>query len=151
MEIILAVAARKFVQPPPDIADFLEWVEAYQSNHYGNFDSQGFRDAYFRLPAEIREIFRYNKRGFLYRGDEFYREDLYQEYRAGKHFPALSFSPNKGVAEHFGDVRKFGQIVKDYKGQVDTDNLVRWCNKNRFEHDIGDDEGEVIMVDVTLK
>lgn len=131
--------------------DFVEWLESYQSNHYGNFNTKGFYDAYARLPTELKKTFIYNKRGRLYRGDEFYREDLYTEYRAGKYFHALSFTPSFGLAEHFGNVAKFTQVVDTYETNVDTTNVVRWCNKQKIEHNIGDDEGEVIFIGVKLK
>jgi hypothetical protein len=150
MKIQLAIAAR-YVDPPAEVSEFLDWMEGYQSNHYGNFDTEKFRNVYLALPADMRDALTYRSRGRLYRGDEFYRDDLYAEYRKGRKYAALSFTPNHGVAEHFGHAKPLSAVVETHDASIDTRNLVRYLNQHKYEHNIGDDESEVILIGVTLK
>lgn len=149
MEMQLALA--NAVKPPKAVADFIEWTEGYQSNHYGNFDTDNYLRLYLKLPQEMKDAIKYSSRGILWRGDEFYREDLYDQYKKGKTFAALSFTPNHGVASHFGEPRRYSKLVESHGGSIDTKKLVRYLDKMKYDHYIGDDEGEVIYLQVKLK
>lgn len=151
MELVLAIAKSRYVEAPPAIQEFIEWTEGYQSNHYGNFDTDGYLRVYLMLPQEMKDFITYRSRGFLWRGDEFYTDHLYDEYRKGRTYPALSFTPKQGIAKHFGTPKRFNEIVESCAGFIDMRNLVAYLNKQKFEHDIGDDEGEVICLQVKLK
>ena len=119
------------------ISKFLGEVEHYQSNHYGFYNRVALVNAYHNLPIGLKNYLTPDSKRIdrLWRGC-----DGLSETRA------ISFTTNKGVAHLFGAyVIPFGELKK-YNGAIDTEKSQRLNHKLGYEFSIGDDEGEVIVV-----
>lgn len=118
-----------------DIIKFIGYLEHYQSNHYNTFNRKLLVDSYNNLPERIKKIINSTDIDNLYRG----LDGL--SYKS-----AISFTNNKDYADTFGVYTVPFTELKEYSGLIDTQKLVKFLDKNRINHDIGDDEGEVIVL-----
>lgn len=119
---------------------FSKEIEKYQSNHYGLYNKSQLINTYEQLPSNIKQYLMPNKNKFnnLWRGCDGIANDI-----------VISFTSNKQVASMFGlYVIPFGEI-KSYIGAIDTEKLVLLLQKFKIKNDIGDDEGEVIILNPT--
>ena len=119
------------------IIKFLEELSTYQSNHYGYYDRTKLVETYDRLPDSIKKYLLPNPKLLqnLWRGC-----DGLSELRA------ISFTPNKGVAHIFGVYVIPFQELKSYGGLIDTEKSRKLADRLKCEFEIGDDEGEVIVI-----
>jgi hypothetical protein len=115
----------------------LNEIESYQSNHYGYYDRQGLVNAYNALSGEIKSALMPTKKtlSLLWRGCDGFNEK-----------PCVSFTTNKEYAETFGHFLVPFDRLESHRGLIDTNKLLRLANKFKVHTDIGDDEGEVIVV-----
>ena len=122
------------------IFDFIENIEYYQSNHLDTYNRNELVISYNNLPEEIKILIKPNTTKYLYRGAD-----------GLDNKQAISFTKNKSYADTFGIYTIPITELNSYTGLIDTQKLVRFLNKNKFDHDIGDDEGEVIVLNPTYK
>lgn len=122
------------------INSFLAEIETYQSNHYGYYDRSRLVNAYRSLPEEIKRYLSPKKSllQMLWRGC-----DGLSETRA------ISFTTSASNASIFGVyVIPFKELV-NYEGLIDTEKARKLSEKIKSEHEVGDDEGEVIVIHPT--
>lgn len=122
------------------IIEFIDDIEHYQSNHYGSYNRDYLVNSYHELPDNIKKIIKPSNTNNLYRG----ADGL--SYKS-----AISFTDNKEYAKIFGYYLISFSALKKYDGLISTSKLVEFLDENEFEHDIGDDEGEVIVINPTYK
>ncbi len=121
------------------ISAFLEQLATYQSNHYGYYDRTALVTAYKNLPPGIKKYIAPSpeKVKKLWRGC-----DGLSETRA------VSFTTNKGIAHLFGAyVIPFTEI-SSFDGLIDTEKARKLNAKLGYDFPIGDDEGEVIAMNI---
>lgn len=122
------------------IIKFIEYLEYYQSNHYNTFNRKFLVDSYNNLPESIKRIIQPSNTNNLYRG----LDGL--SYKS-----AISFTRNREYANTFGVYTIPFTELKEYSGLIDTEKLVKFLDKNKINHDIGDDEEEVIVLNPIFK
>ena len=118
------------------ILDFVNQVEAYQSNHYGTFNRDNLVESYHKLPDSIKEKIKPITTKNLFRGADGI------SYKS-----AISFTKNQDYAKMFGAYAFPFKVVKENKGLIDTKRLSALLSKMRIANEIGDDEGEVIVIE----
>ena len=118
------------------LKNFTNQVEAYQSNHYGTFNRDNLVESYHKLPDSIKEKIKPITTKNLFRGSDGI------SYKS-----AISFTKNEDYAKMFGVYVFPFQVVKDNKGLIDTKRLSALLSKMRITNEIGDDEGEVIVIE----
>ena len=118
------------------ILDFVNQVEAYQSNHYGTFNRDNLVESYHKLPDSIKEKIKPITTKNLFRGADGI------SYKS-----AISFTKNQDYAKMFGAYAFPFKVVKENKGLIDTKRLSALLNKMRIANEIGDDEGEIIVIE----
>jgi hypothetical protein len=118
------------------ILDFVNQVEAYQSNHYGTFNRDNLVKSYHKLPDSIKEKIKPITTKNLFRGAD-----------GTSYKSAISFAKNQDYAKMFGAYAFPFKVVKENKGLIDTKRLSALLNKMRILNEIGDDEGEVIVIE----
>jgi hypothetical protein len=118
------------------ILDFVNQVEAYQSNHYGTFNRDNLVESYHKLPDSIKEKIKPITTKNLFRGSDGI------SYKS-----AISFTKNQDYAKMFGVYAFPFKVVKENKGLIDTKRLSALLSKMRIANEIGDDEGEVIVIE----
>ena len=120
---------------------FLYLYEHHQMNHYGSFDYNKFYHVYYMLPQDFRNMIKYTNRKILYRGQEIGNKVEKQNI--------ATFTTSKSIAEFMGD-----EIITNknytYSNSIDSEKLVKFIsnrkNKELNEYQIGDDEGEVLLL-----
>lgn len=119
------------------IIDFVNQIETYQSNHFGYYDRSELLIAHRNLPESIKYYLSPPKPilSKLWRGC-----DGISEHRA------ISFTTNKGYASTFGAYTIPFSELKSFTGLIATDKLLRLCNRIKMQSNVGDDEGEVIVL-----
>lgn len=125
------------MQATKPISTFLQEMETYQSNHYGYYNRGLLVSAYTNLPLGIKKYLVPDEKRLksLWRGC-----DGLSETRA------ISFTSNKGIAHLFGAyVIPFNEL-KSYGGLVDTEKTQKLITRLGLKFSIGDDEGEVIVI-----
>lgn len=128
------------------LINFLEEIETYQSNHYGNYNRRRLIDAYNSIPIDIKKLLLPNKNKLknLYRGCDGISENR-----------VISFTDNKSWASYFGHYTLPFVELKSYSALIDTKKVrilltkLKKYNINNIE--IGDDEGEVIVLNPIWK
>ena len=118
------------------LTDFVNQVEAYQSNHYGTYNRDNLVESYLKLPDSIKEKIKPITTKNLFRGSD----GLSQK-------SAISFTKNEGYSKMFGVYSFPFKVVEENKGLIDTKRLSALLDKMRISHEIGDDEGEVIVIE----
>lgn len=119
------------------IKQFFEEIEAYQSNHYGYYPRDLLVKAYQNLPQGIKKYLMppQDKVKRLWRGC-----DGLSETRA------ISFTTNRGIAHLYGAyVIPFSELTS-YLGLIDTEKASKLNDRLGYKFNIGDDEGEVIVI-----
>lgn len=120
-----------------NIEAFIREIEIYQSNHYGYYNRSVLITAYNALPSQVK-IYLSPPRKILtnlWRGCDGLSEIL-----------AISFTINRKYASFFGlYVIPFGEL-KSYSALIDTGRLLKLKDKLKIDAEIGDDEGEVIVL-----
>lgn len=119
------------------IKKFLAELETYQSNHFGYYDRDQMVNAYQSLPTDIKTFLapKKNLLQMLWRGC-----DGLSEVRA------ISFTTSASNASIFGAyVIPFKELI-NYDGLIDTEKARMLSEKIKSGSDIGDDEGEVIVI-----
>jgi hypothetical protein len=139
-EDILGRYLNESISNDDKITKFVDYMEGYQSNHYGNFNTDMLVNSYNDLPKNIKRIISPNSTNNLFRGTDGL------SYKSG-----ISFTKNKGYADTFGVYTIPFTELKDYIGLIDTEKLVNFLDKNGINHGIGDDEGEVIVLNPVFK
>lgn len=128
-----------------------EEVAAYQSNHYGTYPKERLVAAYLLAPEHVRQLISRSARG-LFRGSDLYNNrHNFKDFCSGKTVLALSFSPNKGVASVFGEAMPYRAICESFEGSIDARRLARLLGRAKIAHSVGDDEGEVILLNVKYR
>jgi hypothetical protein len=118
------------------IERFVDAMRAYQ------YDSAGYKDAladaYLALPDTIKQTIAESKTGLkaLYRGD-----DGKSRHRA------TSWTRSPGYAQTFGKYVFGYHTLAAHGGTVNTHKLVRLLDFAFKNHDVGDDEDEVIILE----
>jgi rubrerythrin len=115
---------------------FVNQVEAYQSNHYGTFNRDNLVESYHKLPDSIKEKIQPITTKNLFRGAD-----------GTSYKSAISFTKNQDYAKMFGTYAFPFKVVKENKGLIDTKRLGALLRKMRIANEIGDDEGEVIVIE----
>jgi len=118
------------------LKNFVNQVEAYQSNHYGTFNRDNLVESYHKLPDSIKEKIKPISTKNLFRGAD-----------GTSYKSAISFTKNQDYAKMFGAYAFPFNIVKENKGLIDTKRLSALLSKMRIANEIGDDEGEVIVIE----
>jgi hypothetical protein len=118
------------------LKNFVNQVEAYQSNHYGTFNRDNLVESYHKLPDSIKEKIKPITTKNLFRGSD-----------GTSYKSAISFAKNQDYAKMFGAYAFPFKVVKENKGLIDTKRLSALLNKMRIANEIGDDEGEVIVIE----
>ncbi len=120
---------------------FFQEVEEYQSNHYGAYNRKRLVAAYNNLPLEVKQFLtpKSDRLNQLYRG----ADGLSPK-------PAISFS-NMNVAPLFGAFVIPFRELKTYDGLIDTEKVYKLLTLFKMNYDIGDDEGEVIVINPDWK
>lgn len=115
---------------------FFQEVETYQSNHYGAYNRLRLVAAYNALPDEVKKFLKpkSDRLNQLYRG----ADGLSPK-------PAISFS-NLNTAKLFGTFIIPFRELKTYSGLIDTEKVYKLLTTFKMNYDIGDDEGEVIVL-----
>lgn len=121
------------------INQFLKELEHYQSNHYGSYDRGKLVQAYQNLPQEFKNSIQPDTLKNLYRGCDglSYRE-------------AISFT-NKNWSAFYGHYSIPFEELESYDGLIDTVKVVNYLEENNLEYEIGDDEGEIIVIEPKWK
>ena len=117
------------------IIKFLNELETYQSNHYGMYNKQQLIIAYDNLPDKIKSAITPKSLKNLYRGCD-----------GLSNVTAISFTNNKGYADTFGAYTIPFTELALYAMVISTDKCRKMANKLKLDVDIGDDEGEVIVL-----
>src|SRR4051812_48789405 len=107
-----------------EVESFLEELQTYQSNHYGNYDKTSFVNAYKVLPANVKRYLMpprdwLNK---LWRGADGLSE-----------VEAISFTTNKGYAGTFGVFNIPFSELKSYGGLVCSEKARKLVAKLKLE------------------
>ena len=118
------------------LKNFVNQVEAYQSNHYGTFNRDNLVESYHKLPDSIKEKIKPISTKNLFRGAD-----------GTSYKSAISFTKNQDYAKMFGTYTFPFKVVKENKGLIDTKRLSALLSKMRIANEIGDDEGEVIVIE----
>lgn len=113
---------------------FLTEIENYQSNHHGSYDRNRLVIAHRNLPQNLKDEFEPDNTNYLFRGADG------TSYRS-----AISFS-DKNTATVFGTYAIPFKELKSYKGIFDTHKVVAYIEAHGINADVGDDEGEVVVV-----
>ena len=118
------------------IERFVDAMRAYQHDSAGYKDA--LADAYLALPDTIKEAVAESKIGLkaLYRGD-----DGKSRHRA------TSWTRSPGYAQTFGKYVFTYDALASHGGTVNTHKLVRLLDFAFKNHDVGDDEDEVIILE----
>lgn len=129
---------------------FIIQMECYQSNHYGSYNRELLVEAYDILPIDIKEKISRTPKG-LFRGCDSYCDDkTFKTECANKTLPALSFSTNKSLVNTiYGNAKSYYDICGSYSNSIDTSKLIKLLKKLKIDHCIGDDEGEVILMNIS--
>ena len=119
------------------ISEFFKEINLHQSNNYGYYDKGRLVDAYTKLPSEVKKYLLPNpeKLNRLWRGC-----DGLEETRV------ISFTHNKGLAHLFGVYVIPFKEIESYFGLIDTERAQKLSHRLRYKTEIGDDEGEVIVI-----
>ncbi len=122
------------------VARFMEEVAWYQSNHYGSYDTTALFDAYVALPDDAKAFITVKRAKPLFRGCD------------GVSPKAVSsFTTNPKVAEVFGAFVIPFTEVQSHQGIISTDRIYKLMNKFKLDYQIGDDEGEFLVMKVEWK
>ncbi len=113
---------------------FFNELEIYQSNHMGAYNRGGLVSAFLQLPEEIKKELLPRTTNGLFRGADGLTEK-----------PALSFS-NHNTASIFGTYVIPFNLLQSYLGLISTSKAYRINKKYKLGFEIGDDEGEVIVL-----
>jgi len=128
-----------------------EQVEMYQSNHFGSYDKSVLLATFLSLPEALRSKLSRSARGLLRGSDLYYNASNFSDFCSDKTALALSFTPSHGVASLFGTVCAFKDICESYQHSLDLGKLLKLIRKFKIPHEIGDDEGEVILFNVVYR
>lgn len=132
------------------LARFVIEMENYQSNHYGFYNKEILVEAYNLLPIDIKDKISRTPKGLFRGGDSYCDEKTFSSECANKTSPALSFSSNKSLVNAiYGNAKSYYDICASYSDSIDTKKLIKLLGKLKIDHSIGDDEGEVILINVT--
>jgi tRNA nucleotidyltransferase/poly(A) polymerase len=119
------------------LTNFLNKLEEYQSNHYGNIDRNELVNAWRILPNKVKEYIKPNPKEL---------QNLYRGADGVSPKKAFSFTNNKGYAKFFGTyVLPFSEL-KSYEGLISTEKVNKLIDGFKIDFSIGDDEGEVIVL-----
>jgi len=128
--------------------EFLLNLSFYQSNHMGESHKLRLYNSWSKLDDSFKELFKKKRMPVLYRGTD---SNDFQE-------PAMSFTKNKSVAKSFGHYLISTDNIKSSEGNINTDKVIKFLNTREAkrklpvdEYDIGNDEGEIIFLNITLK
>lgn len=119
---------------------FLQELEEYQSNHYGNYNRQELVDAYRQLPMTIKKYLAAKNLQNLYRGCDGLTEK-----------PAISFTDKKSNAFIYGSFAIPFSMVKSYDAAISSEKACELNEKINTDLSIGDDENEVIVLNAKWK
>ncbi len=129
---------------------FVDQMECYQSNHYGSYNRDLLVEAYDLLPIDIKDKISRTPKGLFRGSDSYCDEKTFKTECANKTLPALSFSSNKSLVNAiYGNAKSYYDVCASYSNSIDTSKLVKLLGKLKIEHRIGDDEGEVILMNVS--
>ena len=118
------------------IKEFADSVEAYQSNHYGSFNRDELVEKYLNLPNSIKQKIAPRSAKNLFRGaDSFISKKS-----------AISFTKNKDYANFFGAYTIPFSAIRTHEGLIDTKKLGNLLYSLKINNEVGDDEGEVIVI-----
>jgi hypothetical protein len=124
------------------IQNFVHEVEIYQSNHYGYYDRNALVQNYDVLPDAAKKYLTppSTQLKSLWRGC-----DGISETRA------ISFTSNQGYAGTFGIFNLPFSELKSYSALISTDRLLKLASRLKLHSEVGDDEGEVIVLNPVWK
>jgi len=123
-----------------NITLFLKQLETYQSNHYGMYDTSNLSNEFNKLPNNIKNFLKPNSVKNFYRGCD------------GLSFKnAISFTDNKSYANTFGTFTIPFSELKSYSGIISTNKIYILCKKLKIKCNIGNDEGEIIVINPKWK
>lgn len=121
---------------------FLEEMADYQSNHYDTYNRSLLVEAYNNLPDNIKAFISTNRIGGLYRGCD----------GAGNpEKPAISFTKEEKFARFFGTFAVPSSEIQLYLAAIRSDRVSLLSHKIKSQYEIGDDEGEIIILGVVWK
>lgn len=115
--------------------NFINSLEAYQSNHYGNYDRTILLNCYKALPETLKKKIIHSKKD-IFRGCDGL------SYRA-----VMSFTTNERYAKTFGTFVLPFSLLSSYEALANTDKIVKLAKSMKVESNVGDDEGEVLVFD----
>jgi len=96
--------------------------------------------AFLDLPQDIKDLISVKSPKALFRGDDGVSSNA-----------VVSFTINPSTAALFGTfVIPFSEVESDH-GIVSTEKIYKLMNKLRLDYPIGDDEGEVLVMNVKWK
>jgi hypothetical protein len=123
------------------LKDFSNNIEAYQSNHYGSFNRDKLVEIYMSLPISVKQKIQPPSTKNLFRG-----ADGFDSKKS-----AISFTKNKDYAKFFGAYTIPFSVIEKYEGLIDTRKLSNYLYDLGIQNEIGDDEGEVIVINPIFK
>jgi hypothetical protein len=123
------------------LKDLSSTVEAYQSNHYGSFNRDKLVEIYMSLPISVKLKIQPQSTKNLFRG-----ADGFDSKKS-----AISFTKNKDYAKFFGTYTIPFSVVEKHEGLIDTRKLSNYLYDLGIQNEIGDDEGEVIVIKPIFK
>ena len=126
----------------PRLVRFFRRLSEYQQD--SGSSKAALREAYRRLPPRVAEALAVTPRvhSTLYRGDDGQSTD-----------PATSWTTSRSLARFFGHYVFSARDLQGYNGSVSTAKAYALADNlpSLEAYPLGDDEGEVILFDVTWK
>ena len=122
------------------LSTFLKLVEQRQSeSDYQKVDVNKLKEAYNNLPVSVKGFIKSNLVGKI---------RAYDGGLTDSETPSFS---NQFIPQLFGTSKVKGEMVESNLGTIDTKKLVELLEANKVKHNIGDSEGEVIVLSPKYK